>query len=101
LWGRREGDADSAPIPCHVERELRAYFECGILACGFARARCGECGHDFLVAFSCKCRGLCPACTTRRMAATAARLVEHVFPQVPVRQWVHFDSLRVDKATEP
>jgi hypothetical protein len=28
-------------------------LECGILAYGFARARCDECGHDFLVAFSC------------------------------------------------
>ena len=71
-----------------VEPELRGYLECGILACGFARARCGACGHDFLVAFSCKGRGLCPSCTTRRMAETAAQLVEHVFPQVPVRQWV-------------
>ncbi|MBM5812943.1 MAG: transposase [Gammaproteobacteria bacterium] len=84
----RERDPDAAPIPHHIERELRGFLECGILACGFARARCGTCGHDFLVAFSCKGRGLCPSCTTRRMAETAAHLVEHVFPQVPVRQWV-------------
>jgi hypothetical protein len=84
----RDADPDSAPIPRHVERELRAYLECGILACGFARARCNDCGYDFLVAFSCKGRGVCPSCTTRRMAETAAHLVEHVFPQVPVRQWV-------------
>ena len=88
LARRREGDPDAAPIPRHIERELRSYLECGILACGFARARCADCGHDFLVAFSCKGRGLCPSCTTRRMAETAAHLVEHVFPQVPVRQWV-------------
>jgi hypothetical protein len=42
----------------------------------------------FLVAFSCKGRGLCPSCTTRRMAETAAHLVDHVFPPLPVRQWV-------------
>src|SRR3990170_691587 len=88
LARRREGEPDGVPIPRYVERELRAYLECGILACGFARARCDACGHDFLVAFSCKGRGLCPSCTTRRLAATAAHLVEHVFPQVPVRQWV-------------
>jgi len=84
----RETDPDGTPVARHIECELRAYLVCGILACGFARARCGACGHDFLVAFSCKGRGLCPSCTTRRMAATAAHLVEHVFPQVPVRQWV-------------
>jgi hypothetical protein len=79
---------DEFPIPRYVERELRRFLECGILACGFARAHCDRCGHDFLVAFSCKGRGVCPSCTTRRMAETAAYLIEHVFPQVPVRQWV-------------
>ena len=65
-----------------------AILECGILAYGFARARCAECGHDFLVAFSCKGRALCPSCNARRMAETAAHLVDHVFPPLPVRQWV-------------
>jgi hypothetical protein len=61
---------------------------CGIFAHGFARARCGDCGHDFFVAFSCKGRGVCPSCNTRRMAETAAHLTDHVFPRLPVRQWV-------------
>ncbi len=47
-----------------------------------------QCGHDFLVAFSCKGRALCPSCNTRRMVETAAHLVDHVFPPLPVRQWV-------------
>jgi hypothetical protein len=71
-----------------VERDLRRYLECGILAYGFARAHCDECGHDFLIAFSCKGRGICPSCNTRRMAETAAHLVDHVIPPVSVRQWV-------------
>ena len=58
LARRRESDLDGTPVARHIERELRGYLECGILACGFARARCGDCGHDFLVAFSCKGRGL-------------------------------------------
>ncbi len=37
---------------------------------------------------SCKRRGFCPSCGARRMAQTAAHLVEHVIPRVPVRQWV-------------
>jgi hypothetical protein len=48
-----QDDWEDERISPHGERELRAYLECGILAYGFARARCGECGHDFLVAFSC------------------------------------------------
>lgn len=50
-------EGDGHAVPGYVERELRRYLECGILACGFASARCPDCGHDFLVAFSCKGRG--------------------------------------------
>ncbi|MBK8387361.1 MAG: transposase [Candidatus Accumulibacter sp.] len=48
----------------------------------------GAVGHDFLIAWSCKGRGVCPACNTRRMVETAALLADHVFPRLPVRQWV-------------
>jgi hypothetical protein len=50
---------DAGLVPAYVEREFRGYLECGILAHGFARARCGQCGYDFLIAFSCKGRGVC------------------------------------------
>jgi hypothetical protein len=71
-----------------VRPAFEKYLQCGIFAHGFARARRDDCGHDFLVAFSCKGRGVCPSCTTRRMAETAAHLTDHVFPCLPVRQWV-------------
>jgi hypothetical protein len=76
------------PVPRFVERELRRYLECGILAHGFLRVRCEACGLERLVAFSCKGRGFCPSCGGRRMADTAAHLVDRVLPEVPVRQWV-------------
>ena len=41
-----------------------------------------------LLAFSCKRRGFCPSCGARRMSQTAAHRLDHVIPQVPVRQWV-------------
>ncbi|MBM4363690.1 MAG: transposase, partial [Deltaproteobacteria bacterium] len=75
-------------LPRYVEAEMRAYLACGILAHGFLRARCNACGKDLLVAFSCKRRGACPSCNARRMCGTAAHLVDHVVPAVPVRQWV-------------
>jgi hypothetical protein len=34
--------------------------------------------------FSWQGRGICPSCNTRRMAETAAHLVDHGFPQVPI-----------------
>ncbi len=80
--------ARERPVPRFVEREFREYLRCGILAYGFARVHCGACGFDRLVAFSCKGRGFCPCCGGRRMADTAAHLVDRVFPEVPVRQWV-------------
>jgi hypothetical protein len=81
------GQGDTSP-PAHVKQAFRRYLECGILAHGFARAYCDECKHDFLIAFSCKGRGVCPSCNTRRMVETAAHLADHVFPRLPVRQWV-------------
>ena len=40
------------------------------------------------VAFSCKRRGFCLSCMGRRMADTAAFCIDHLFPKVPVRQFV-------------
>ena len=81
-------DAEGRPVPRFVERELRAFLRCGVAAHGFLIVRCRSCGHDRLLPFSCKGRGFCPSCGGRRMADTAAHLVDRVFPEVPVRQWV-------------
>jgi hypothetical protein len=75
-------------VPRLVERELDGFVDCGVLARGFARVRCGACGHEVLVPFSCKRRGICPSCTARRAEDTAAHLLDHVLPRVPYRQWV-------------
>ena len=84
----REHSESGSGLPQYVEREVLGYLDCGILAKGFARARCRDCRHEMLVAFSCKGRGLCPSCTTRRMNDTAAHLVDRVLPYLPMRQWV-------------
>ena len=76
------------PVPKYIEKEFKNYLGCGILAKGFARAYCYDCNKDFLIAFSCKGRGICPSCSTRTMTETAANLMENVFPCVPVRQFV-------------
>ena len=75
-------------LPRFVEQEFRDFLQCGWLAGGFARFRCGDCGLDRLVPFSCKSRAVCPSCGGRRMAERVAHLIDHVFPDVPVRQWV-------------
>jgi hypothetical protein len=75
-------------IPGFVESEFREFLDCGVLARGFLRVHCGDCGLDRLVPYSCKKRCVCSSCGGRRMADTATHLVDRVFPRVPVRQWV-------------
>jgi hypothetical protein len=79
---------DGEGLPRFVDDEFRAFLNCGFLAGGFARLRCADCRAERLVAFSCKGRGFCPSCGGRRMAERAAHLVDHVLPDVPIRQWV-------------
>jgi len=74
----RDADVEGGGLPRYVERELAAYVRCGQLAHGFTRVRCGACGDEIVVAFSCKRRGICPSCTARRMADTAAHLVDRM-----------------------
>jgi len=69
-------------------KAVGAYLDCGILDNGFARVRCGACRAEFLVAFSCKGRGLCPSCAAKRAAALAAFLREDVLAEVGHAQWV-------------
>ena len=83
-----QGEDFSAQVPLHVEAAFREYLKCGLLCHGFARAYCAGCGHDFLLAFSCKGRDICPSCSTRRMVETAAHMVDDVLPRVQIRQWV-------------
>jgi Putative transposase/Transposase zinc-binding domain len=81
-------EAGSGELPAFVLDEFEAYLRCGILAHGLLRVRCRDCGHSRVVAFACKRRGFCPSCLGRRMADTAAFCVDHLFPQVPARQYV-------------
>ena len=34
----------------YVKQVIYRYLDCGILHNGFARVKCGECGHEFLLA---------------------------------------------------
>jgi hypothetical protein len=81
-------DPDATGLPAYVEREFYDYLLCGVLAYGFLRLGCDTCPKETLLAFSCKRRGFCASCAGRRMAQTAAHLVECVIPWVPTRQWV-------------
>jgi len=75
-------------LPAYVTKEFDEYLKCGRLEHGFLRVRCDSCHDEKLVAFSCKKRGFCPSCGARRMADSAALLVDEILPNQPMRQWV-------------
>ncbi len=81
-------ELEGKPHPQRVTQEFESFLRCGILAFGFLRLRCEDCHREKLLAFSCKKRGFCNSCGGRRMAESAAHLVDDVFPREGVRQWV-------------
>ncbi len=95
--------AQGRPLPRYVQEEFEGYLKCGRLEHGFLRVRCESCHAEKFVAFSCKGRGFCPSCGARRMAESAALLVDDVLPNKPLRQWVLSlpFALRFLLATEP
>ncbi len=76
------------PLTPGAQEAVYRYLDCGIFACGFARVRCGECRHDFLVAFSCKLRCICPCCHTKRELIWAEWAAGELLEDVPHRQIV-------------
>lgn len=81
-------------LPKYVRSEFEAYLKCGRLEYEFLRVRCEDRHREHLVAFSNKRRGFCPngsarrIAKTRRMAESAALLVDDVLPYESIRQWV-------------
>ena len=83
-----EDEHGGRSLPGYVTKEFQAHLECGDPAFGFCRIRCPSCTTDMILPFSCKGRTFCTSCGGRQMAQSAAHLVDRVFPDVPVRQWV-------------
>ena len=64
------------------------YLDCGDLHNGFARGKCGDCGHEFFVAYSCKRRNFCPSCHQKRVVEFGEFLCTTVLKQLPHRHVV-------------
>ena len=64
------------------------FLACGVLEHGFARIRCDACRHEYLLAFSCKCRYFCPSCHAKRLAIWTQWLDTTLLAPVPHRQVV-------------
>jgi hypothetical protein len=64
------------------------FLACGVLDHGFARIRCDACTHEYLLAFSCKCRYFCPSCHAKRLAIWTQWLDTTLLAPVQHRQVV-------------
>ncbi|MCZ8205046.1 transposase zinc-binding domain-containing protein [Gemmatimonas sp.] len=71
-----------------VAQVADTFLECGVLEHGFARIRCDACTHEYLLAFSCRCRYCCPSCHAKRLAIWTQWLETTLFAPVPHRQVV-------------
>lgn len=70
------------PMRRIVEQTGDKFLKCGILDFGFARIRCPDCGDEFLVGYSCKCRNFCPSCSRKRQLIFADHLKNEVLQPV-------------------
>lgn len=72
----------------HWDSAVATYQDCGLFESGFARVRCPSCTFEFLVAFSGRCRGLCPSCGAKRAAIFSELLQHKILADMPHAQWV-------------
>jgi len=72
----------------YVTDVIYKYLDCGDLHVGFARVKCNECNHEYLLPFSCKRRHFCPTCHQKRVLEFGEFLNNEVLKEVPHRQWV-------------
>jgi hypothetical protein len=89
--GSRPGWTDESSgrsLSKFVTEELHGFMPCEILGQGFAHLFCHTCHEHHAMAFSCKARAVCPSCLGRRMREGALNLLDHVLPDVPLRQLV-------------
>ncbi len=83
--------------------EVEEFLRRGVLAHGFARLHCNECGHDDVVAVSCEGRGFCPSYSKRGgstpkpypgaiMATDEPAPIERTFQDIPEQQPLDIES---------
>ena len=89
------GAPPAAPALRSQRRPLDGGWPCGLVLGDGLPARLGLLGGDCCAGWAAgatrggtAARGFCPSCAGRRMAQTAAHLVECVIPWGPTRQWV-------------
>ncbi len=71
----------------HVMDVIYRYLDCGDPKHGFARVKCQDCNHEYILPFSCKRRLFCPSCHQKRTIEFGEHLHDEVLEEVHHRQW--------------
>jgi hypothetical protein len=71
-----------------IQQVVEKYLDCGNPKSGFARIRCGNCGKEFLLHFSCHGREFCPSRHSKRREEWGEWMREKLLLDVPHRQVV-------------
>jgi len=71
-----------------IKEVVERYLDCGNPRCGFARIRCPDCHAEHLLMFSCRTRGFCPSCHSKRLEEWGEWMREELLMDVPHRQVV-------------
>ncbi len=79
---------DLGPLHPAATATVESFLRCGDLASGFTRLQCPDCGHERLLAFTCKGRHFCPSCHQRRVRSISDWIATAVCHEVPHRQFV-------------
>ena len=72
----------------YIEQVIYRFLDCGDPHNGFARVKCNHCGHEYLLAFSCKRRHFCPSCHQKRVVEFGEWLCVDVLKKIPHRHFV-------------
>ena len=72
----------------YIEQVIYRFLDCGDPHSGFARVKCKDCGHEYLLAFSCKRRHFCPSCHQKRVVEFGEWLCMDVLKKIPHRHFV-------------
>ena len=70
-----------------VDGVVERYLDCGVFRGGLGRVWCPSCQAEYLVACSCRGRGLCPSCGAKRAAEFTALLCDEVLEPVGHFMW--------------
>lgn len=76
------------PLRPIIPEVIHKLLDCGNLERGFARIRCDECHHEYLLAFCCKSRWFCPSCHQRKVQTSAEFITQNVLFSAPHRHYV-------------